>query len=240
MKNRMLRLVSAIAVIALAVCVSVCAAGFQKTLTYAEGTFNDVPAAEWYAKEVQGAYELGLMNGKGEGMFVPQGNVTVAEAITMAARACAAYAGEEIPAAQGEWYQMYVNYAIQKGFLEDGQFDNFTRLAKRYEVASLFENAMPEGYYTAKNNVDEIPDVDAALPYENDLMKQYGFSATEGHIAIHKKFVDQVIGLKKRFEAGEKIMGVNVMDFLKDWLESHIMKTDKVLAKFLKSNVPNV
>lgn len=76
--------------------------------------------------------------------------------------------------------------------------------------------------------------------YENDLMKQYGFSATEGHIAIHKKFVDQVIGLKKRFEAGEKIMGVNVMDFLKDWLESHIMKTDKVLAKFLKSNVPNV
>ena len=76
--------------------------------------------------------------------------------------------------------------------------------------------------------------------YENDLMKELGFSATEGHMAIHKKFVDQVIHLRQRFDAGEKIMGVNVMDFLKDWLESHIMKTDKVLAKFLKANVPNV
>lgn len=69
--------------------------------------------------------------------------------------------------------------------------------------------------------------------YENDLMRRLGYGATEGHIAIHRKFVSEVEDLRKRFNSGENIMGVNVMDFLKDWLASHIMKTDKVLAKFL-------
>ena len=36
------------------------------------------------------------------------------------------------------------------------------------------------------------------------------------------------------------VAGVNVMAFLKDWLENHIMKTDVVLAKFLKENIENV
>ncbi|MBQ8758831.1 MAG: S-layer homology domain-containing protein, partial [Clostridia bacterium] len=134
-------------------------AAFQKTNTYAENQFTDVPTSEWYASEVKNTFELGLMNGKGAGIFEPEGNVTVAEAITMASRAASIYAGETIPAAGGEWYQMYVNYAMTKGFVKDGQFDNFDRPAKRYEVASLFENAMPDGYFTAKNAVDKIPDV---------------------------------------------------------------------------------
>ena len=116
-------------------------AAFTKTKTYAEGQFSDVSATEWYAKEVQSTYELGLMNGIGGGLFDPEGNVTVAEAITMASRAASINAGETIPAAEGEWYQMYVNYATAKGFVTEGQFDNYDRPAKRYEVAKLFEDA---------------------------------------------------------------------------------------------------
>jgi hypothetical protein len=62
-------------------------AAFAKTNTYTDGQFTDVPAAEWYAKEVASTYELGLMNGIGGGLFDPEGNVTVAEAVTMACRA---------------------------------------------------------------------------------------------------------------------------------------------------------
>ena len=72
------------------------AAGFNKTGTYTPWQFTDVPGTEWYAGEVAGAYELGLMNGVGGGLFAPDGNVTVAEAITMASRASAIYAGETI------------------------------------------------------------------------------------------------------------------------------------------------
>ena len=76
--------------------VAVSAAGFTKTLTYADGTFDDVKSTSWYSKEVASAYELGFMNGKAEGKFAPDGNVTVAEAITMAARVHSIYNGKEI------------------------------------------------------------------------------------------------------------------------------------------------
>ena len=46
-------------------------ASFNKNLTYAENQFTDVPLSEWYAKEVASTYELGLMNGKGAGIFEP-------------------------------------------------------------------------------------------------------------------------------------------------------------------------
>lgn len=48
--------------------------------------------------------------------------------------------------------------------MTDGQFDNFDRPAKRYEVAVIFEKALPEGYFTAQNSVDAIPDVSASRP----------------------------------------------------------------------------
>ncbi len=148
-------------------------AAFEKTNAYTAGLFTDVPENEWYAGEVQSTYELGLMNGIGGSLFDPEGNVTVGEAVTMAARASALYAGKTIPEAEGEWYQKYVNYAIAGGFLAEGQFDSFDRPAKRYEVASLFEGAMPEGYFAAKNTVEAIPDVSEARDYQPALLSLY-------------------------------------------------------------------
>ena len=148
-------------------------AAFSKTATYTDGKFADVLASEWYASEVAGAFELGLMNGTTDTTFEPNGNVTVAEAITMASRAAAINAGETIPDAEGEWYQKYVNYAVSRGFVTDGQFDNYDRPAKRYEVASLFESAMPDGYFAAKNDVTAIPDVSAKKDYNDELLTLY-------------------------------------------------------------------
>ncbi len=149
-------------------------AAFAKTGTYTEGQFTDVPATEWYANEVASAFELGLMNGTGGGLFAPDGDVTVAEAITMASRAAAINASETIDTATGgEWYTPYVNYAVSKGFVAQGQFDNFDRPAKRYEVAVIFEKAMPEGYFAAKNDVTAIPDVSEKQAYEKELLTLY-------------------------------------------------------------------
>ena len=135
------------------------ASAFEIKNTYAEGQFTDVPSSEWYASEVKSTYELGLMNGVGGGLFAPNGNVTVAEAITMASRAASIYAGETIESADGEWYQMYVNYAIAKGFVKEGQFADYNANATRFEVAEIFAKAMPEGYFSAKNNANECAEV---------------------------------------------------------------------------------
>ena len=70
-------------------------AAFEKVNTY-NGNFSDVADSAWYAENVKTAYELGFMNGKAEGAFDPNGNVTVVEGITMAARLHSIYNGTEI------------------------------------------------------------------------------------------------------------------------------------------------
>ena len=54
--------------------------------TYYQGLFQDVPASAWYAENVATAYKLGLMVGSSTTTFNPNGYVTQAEALTIAAR----------------------------------------------------------------------------------------------------------------------------------------------------------
>ena len=76
--------------------------------------FTDVPAGAWYYDNVRSLYELGLTNGHGrEDCFAPASDITVAEALAMAARLRSLYDwgdGEAGPAAfAGEtWYGPYV------------------------------------------------------------------------------------------------------------------------------------
>ena len=164
--------VSVLAVLSLSLCAN---ADFTKKNTYSAGTFDDVKADAWYAKEVASAYELGFMNGTGSGIFSPDGNVTVAESITMASRVHAAHNGKTIAEKQGaeNWYDMYVDYAIANGLIKAEQFGNYNRNAMRYEVAVMFETAMPDGYFTAKNAVNGIPDVALTEEYYDELITLY-------------------------------------------------------------------
>lgn len=74
-------------------------AAFEKVNTY-NNNFSDVQESNWFYANVKSAYELGFMNGKTETTFDPNGNVTVAEGITMAARVHAINAGVEIKKAE--------------------------------------------------------------------------------------------------------------------------------------------
>ena len=65
--------------------------GVETTVSY-----TDVAESDWFYENVKTAYELGFMNGKAEGAFDPNGNVTVVEGITMAARLHAIYNGTEV------------------------------------------------------------------------------------------------------------------------------------------------
>ena len=162
--------------LAIAFVSSICvlAQGFTKNNEYKEGTFTDVPSNVWYAYEVKSAYELGFMNGKSDTAFVPDGNVTVAEGITMASRVHANYNGKTIAEKTGgKWYDMYVAYALENGLVADGQFTNYDRNIMRYEMAVMFAKAMPEGYFSAVNTIKDIPDVAQNEEYYDELMTLY-------------------------------------------------------------------
>ena len=174
MRNSLVMKLIASALAVTALTVSAGAKGFTKTQEYKDGQFTDVPAKQWYAAEVKSAYELGFMNGQSDTTFAPDGNVTVAEGITMASRVHANYNGKEIKAVTGgKWYDMYIAYAVENGLIKEGQFANFDRNIMRYEMAVMFANAMPSDYFTAKNDIKDIPDVAETEEYYDELMMLY-------------------------------------------------------------------
>ena len=81
----------ALCLVVISFVLSVCAgAAFEKVNKYSDN-FSDVSDTSWYSENVKTAYELGFMNGKSEGKFDPDGNVTVAEGVTLASRLYASY-----------------------------------------------------------------------------------------------------------------------------------------------------
>ena len=158
------------------------AAGFGKTVSYADGTFTDVPETEWYASEVKSAYELGFMNGVGGSLFSPDGTVTVAEAVTMASRVHASYGGTNIDSStDGEWYAPYVKYAVTNKIISENQFDKYDRPITRAEMAQVFYASVPESYLAPVNNVDYLPDINEKADYRDEVLALYKAGVVMGN-----------------------------------------------------------
>ena len=131
--------------------------------------FSDVSPSAWYANDVESVQQYGIINGTGNGRFSPNGNLTLAEAITMAARTYAHINCESIPSTtDSTWYAPYLRYANEKGICSMGEFGaNYNGNCNRLTMAKLFERVIPRGTDTTINNVSSLPDVqrnDSNLP----------------------------------------------------------------------------
>ncbi len=157
-------------------------AAFTKTMTYTDGQFKDVKTDAWYAKEVASAYELGFMNGTSTDVFSPDGNVTVAQGITMAVRVHANFNGKEAPSnsTSGNWYDSFVKYAVDNGIIKADDFDSYTRNITRAEMATLFADAVPASEFKAINSVKHIPDVIESNDYASKILMLYNAGVVMG------------------------------------------------------------
>lgn len=134
---------------------------FTPTNTYIQGQFTDVPETHWCSANVEKSYELGLMKGRSDTGFDPDGNVSLAQAITIAARLNSIYTTGTEAFTQGSvWYQSYVDYAKQNGIPAD--FTDYNATATRAEFAAILAAALPTEALEAINMVTDgiIPDVD--------------------------------------------------------------------------------
>lgn len=129
---------------------------FKKELTYPG--FSDVSERAWYEKDVRTVYEMGFMNGKPNNKFDPDGQLTVAEAITLAARVNAAYYETSFTPGGTPWYQNAVDFASDHHIISEEQFTqaDYDRPATRAEVAVLLFETIGFGNY---NRITYIPDV---------------------------------------------------------------------------------
>ena len=69
--------------------------------------------------------------------------------------------------------------------------------------------------------------------YEEALFNKHDYPARDEHKASHDALVKQVLDLKEGLEAGKATITKEVMDFLKDWLSTHICGEDKKYTAFL-------
>lgn len=151
---------------------------FEKQTVYYQDQFTDVPANQWYTPSVASAFEFGLMKGNGDSTFNPYGDVTVAEAVTMAARIHSIYTtGTESFVQTGDkWYQVYLDYALENGIISKAYYNSdVTHKATRAQFAEIFADALPSEALSAMNSVADnaIPDVSISESFAASVYKLY-------------------------------------------------------------------
>ena len=169
---------------------------FTPTTVY-ENQFTDVQSDNWFYDNVASLYSFGLTNGKGDPtIFAPSSDMTVAEALTMAARVRSLYefqaaeTGADQFRSEGiAWYTPYVSY-LKAGNIISTEFDDHLQLpATRAEMAHILANALPADLFEAIN--DEIvttgyatgkfiSDVDDYTPYQQDILTLYRWGILDG------------------------------------------------------------
>jgi len=73
--------------------------------------------------------------------------------------------------------------------------------------------------------------------FEERLFQRYNYPDTPAHKKIHKELVAKVAAFGEDFKSGKASVTMDLMDFLKDWLINHIMKTDMAYAPFLRDKM---
>ena len=141
------------------------------------GQFTDVPAGHNFEKNIASAYRLGLMYGKTDTDFNMKGNVSIAEAIVMAARIRSIYyTGQAVfEHKEGDpWYKAQLDYALENGIIQEGYAD-YSRDCTRADYAKIMAGALPDEALPAVNQLEDgkIPDVPMSRSYAPYVYKLY-------------------------------------------------------------------
>ncbi|WP_037572400.1 bacteriohemerythrin [Spirochaeta cellobiosiphila] len=71
---------------------------------------------------------------------------------------------------------------------------------------------------------------------EEKLFDSTAYPLSTEHKKEHQEFVKKVTEFKEKFDKGNMLLSVSVMNFLKEWLLNHIAVSDKKYEEHLKSH----
>ncbi len=170
---------SLLIILTLSVCVL--GADFEMTKPYPD-TFSDVNDSHWFSDSVEQVYRLGLMDGVSDELFDTTSHMTVAQAITVAARLHSIYNDKTIPVSgSANWYDGYVNYLIDNKVISSGDFKSFDRPVYSYEMVQLYARALPKEFFPAKNDISYIQDVPENMFFHDDVLLFYRAGILNGN-----------------------------------------------------------
>ena len=110
----------------------------------------------------------------------PEDESTVTQLIAEAVRLHGIYNGTGIEDSYDE--QTYHQYAIEKGIIYEGLFDNYLRSATRAETIYVLAKAVPGSLYSSEiNEITLIPDCDPSAGYYDYVMAFYKAGIVTGY-----------------------------------------------------------
>ncbi len=98
------------------------------------GGYTDVSATDWYFTYVGDLSRRGILTGYPDGTFLPDKTVTFGEALKLILRTVGF---PEQPSSGGHWAQGYLNLAISKGIVSEGDVIDLNAAITRRQVAEI-------------------------------------------------------------------------------------------------------
>jgi hemerythrin len=71
--------------------------------------------------------------------------------------------------------------------------------------------------------------------YEESLMIRAKYPDFDKHKAEHDRLTGEVTKTVQDFEAGKVMLSMKLLDFLKGWLQNHILTVDKKYTSYMQS-----
>lgn len=85
------------------------------------------------------------------------------------------------------------------------------------------------------------PILDGLLAYtkrhfaaEEAAMERCGYPNFERHCIEHKALTERVRLFASEYALGDALITIDVLYFLRDWLENHILRSDRAYTKYLQ------
>lgn len=142
--------------------------------------FLDADESAWYGSQQQGVIksvvQLGIMNGYTDGTFHPIGNITLSEAIKMAAVVHATCNNQTISFSAsdgGKWYDAYLNYCVKNRIVSSDEYSSLDAYATRAQIAHIFAKATSDFAVVNDIDYDYISDVSERSEYADEILALY-------------------------------------------------------------------
>jgi hemerythrin len=82
--------------------------------------------------------------------------------------------------------------------------------------------------------LDELEDyTEVHFACEERLMTEHRYSGLAAHRSQHATFIRQLEGMQGKLDGGDPMIGIETLEFLRNWLADHILNSDRAYTREL-------